>query len=73
MKKPDLLSRRSFIRRAATTTCLAAVAPQIVPSSVLGADGHTAPSNRITVGFMVRAVMAWAGTCRLTFDTRMPR
>ncbi len=25
---------------------------QIVPASVLGADGHTAPSNRITVGFI---------------------
>ena len=45
-------SRRSFIRRTATTACLAAVAPQIVPSSVVGADGHTAPSNRITVGFI---------------------
>jgi len=52
MKKPARLSRRSFLRRTTTTACLAAVAPQIVPSSVLGADGHTAPSNRITVGFI---------------------
>lgn len=52
MKLARLLSRRTFIRRTATTACLAAVAPQIVPSSVLGADGHTAPSNRIAVGFI---------------------
>jgi len=52
MKTARHISRRSFIRRTATSACLAAVAPQIVPSSVLGADGHTAPSNRITVGFI---------------------
>ncbi|MFO1512622.1 MAG: Gfo/Idh/MocA family oxidoreductase [Verrucomicrobiota bacterium] len=52
MKTSSRLSRRSFIRRTAATTCLAAVAPQIVPASVLGANGHTAPSNRITVGFI---------------------
>lgn len=53
MKKPAPISRRSFIRRTATAAAsVAAVAPQIVPSSVLGADGHTAPSNRITVGFI---------------------
>src|ERR1041384_3486027 len=52
MKTPRRLSRRSFIRRTTATACLATVAPQIVPSSVLGADGHTAPSNRITVGFI---------------------
>lgn len=52
MKKTAPISRRSFIRRTAATAGLAAVAPQIVPSSVLGADGHTAPSNRITVGFI---------------------
>ena len=45
-------SRRGFIRHTAATVGLAAVAPQIVPSSVLGADGHTAPGNRITVGFI---------------------
>ncbi|MBI4326136.1 MAG: Gfo/Idh/MocA family oxidoreductase [Chloroflexi bacterium] len=52
MKNTRRFSRRSFIRRTAATACLAAVAPQIVPSSVLGADGQTAPSNRITVGFI---------------------
>lgn len=52
MKITPLFSRRSFLRRTATTACLAAVAPQIVSSSVLGAYGKTAPSNRITVGFI---------------------
>ena len=52
MKITPLFSRRSFLRRTATTVGFAAVAPQIVPSSVLGADGKTAPSNRITVGFI---------------------
>ena len=52
MKTPDRFSRRKFIRRTSTVAGLAAVAPQIVPSSVLGGDGHTAPSNRITVGFI---------------------
>ena len=52
MKTTPLFSRRTFIRRTATTVGLTAVAPQIVPSSVLGADGQTAPSNRITVGFI---------------------
>ena len=44
--KPNLashLSRRQFLRRAAT----AAVAPMIVPGSVLGLRGAVAPSNRI--------------------------
>jgi myo-inositol 2-dehydrogenase / D-chiro-inositol 1-dehydrogenase len=45
-------SRRHFLRRTATTACLATVAPQLVPSSVLGAEGQTAPSSRITVGFI---------------------
>src|ERR1041385_7425079 len=52
MKTTRRLSRRSFIRRGAASACLAALAPQVVPSSVLGADGHTAPGNRITVGFI---------------------
>jgi predicted dehydrogenase len=52
MKHERRISRRSFLQHTATTACLAAVAPQIVPSSVLGAEGHTAPSNRLTVGFI---------------------
>lgn len=46
------LSRRAFIQKTAGALCVAGVAPQIVPSSVLGADRQTAPSNRITTGFI---------------------
>ena len=45
------LTRRSFIRKSAATGAFVA-APQIVPSSVLGREGHTAPSERINVGFI---------------------
>src|SRR5205823_189372 len=51
-KAAQLFSRRTFLQKTATATCLAATAPQIVPSSVLGANGQTAPSNRITTGFI---------------------
>jgi len=46
------VSRRAFLQRAAVTAGAAIAAPLIVPSSVLGADGAVAPSNRITVGFI---------------------
>jgi myo-inositol 2-dehydrogenase / D-chiro-inositol 1-dehydrogenase len=52
MNTKPRLSRRSFLQRTATAACLAGVAPQIVPASVLGADGQTAPSNQIAVGFI---------------------
>src|SRR5947207_794702 len=40
------ISRRRFLAAAG----LAAIAPTIIPASALGADGKTAPSNRITMG-----------------------
>ena len=40
--------RRQFIQTLAT----AAAAPTIIPSSALGLDGHTAPSQRITLGLI---------------------
>jgi predicted dehydrogenase len=43
---PSPLSRRDFLRRAAT----AAVLPMIVPGSVLGLNGAVAPSNRLVFG-----------------------
>jgi predicted dehydrogenase len=52
MKNHSQLSRRTFLRRTAAAACLAGVAPQFVPVSVLGAEGQTAPSNRIAVGFI---------------------
>jgi predicted dehydrogenase len=39
-------TRRTFLRTALAT----AAAPYVVPAAVLGADGATAPSNKITVG-----------------------
>jgi predicted dehydrogenase len=52
MKNHSQLSRRTFLRRTAAAACLAGIAPQFVPASVLGAEGQTAPSNRIAVGFI---------------------
>ena len=42
------LSRRSFIKRVSSAGAVAGF-PFIVPSSVLGSDGSTVPSNRITI------------------------
>jgi len=46
---PFRRSRRSFLQTALATGA-ATVAPQFVPSSALGKDGHVAPSNRIVLG-----------------------
>jgi predicted dehydrogenase len=46
------VSRRTFLRRTAVSAWVAGIAPQVVPSSIFGADGAVAPSNRITVGFI---------------------
>src|SRR5437764_11662997 len=43
---PIGVTRRSFLKRAAT----AALLPTIVPASALGRGGRTAPSNRIVLG-----------------------
>ena len=48
------ISRRQFVKAASA----ALAAPMIVSSSVFGADGKTAPSNRITVGFIGCGKMA---------------
>jgi len=42
------LTRRRFLKRA-TAAAGAGVFPAIVPASARGADGHVAPSNRITM------------------------
>ncbi|MGO8697163.1 MAG: Gfo/Idh/MocA family oxidoreductase [Limisphaerales bacterium] len=44
------LNRRDFLHRAAGAGLTAAILPQIIPSSALGADGAAAPSNRVEVG-----------------------
>lgn len=41
-------SRRTFLKGAA----VAAAAPYVLPSSVLGLDGATAPSNRVIYGYI---------------------
>jgi len=46
------MTRRSFLGMAAT-----AAAPQILPASVLGANGYVAPSNRVAVGLIGIGVM----------------
>lgn len=43
------LSRRRFLRNATGAALVSTTLPTIVPSSVFGADGSAAPSNRITV------------------------
>lgn len=45
------LSRRRFLRTAAATAAAVGF-PTIIPARALGADGHTAPSERINLGFI---------------------
>lgn len=45
-------TRRRFLQRSFLLAGAGALAPQIVSSAVLGADGQVAPSNRIQVGFI---------------------
>jgi len=44
------ISRRQFLRGVAGTSVAAVAVPYVVPSSVLGADGSVAPSERIVMG-----------------------
>jgi predicted dehydrogenase len=44
------INRRKFLKSAAGTTAAAIGFPYVVPSSVFGAEGSTAPSNRIVTG-----------------------
>jgi predicted dehydrogenase len=57
-------SRRRFLRCATTATAGSFAVPWIVPSSVFGADGAVAPSNRVTLGFL--------GTGRQTIYANIP-
>jgi predicted dehydrogenase len=45
-------TRRGFLRGAMGAAAGAVAAPLIVPSRVLGADGHTAPSARLALGLV---------------------
>jgi len=48
-KKPKKMNRRQFLKRLSAVTAGAACFPSIVPASVLGKSGATAPSNRIVM------------------------
>jgi predicted dehydrogenase len=52
------MSRRRFIAAAATIIA----APTIIPASALGRDGHTAPSERITMGVVGWGMMGPGNT-----------
>lgn len=57
-------SRRRFLRRLTFGASAGLAWPTLVPSSVFGANGQVAPSNRITVGFI--------GTGRQTSYANIP-
>ncbi len=61
------LSRRRFLGRTAAAAGSLAL-PTVIPASVLGADGHVAPSNRITVAQIGLGVMGRGHVRRLAFD-----
>lgn len=44
------VSRRGFLRRTSMAAAAGIGFPYIIPASALGADGNTAPSNRIVLG-----------------------
>ena len=43
-------SRREFLKKSASTAVGVLVLPQIIPSSALGLNGKTPPSDRIVMG-----------------------
>jgi predicted dehydrogenase len=43
------LTRRNFLKTSAAAAAAVGF-PTVIPASALGLDGHTAPSNRITIG-----------------------
>ncbi|WP_394700518.1 Gfo/Idh/MocA family protein [uncultured Ilyobacter sp.] len=51
MAKTGSVTRREFVKGAATAAA-AMAAPYIVPASALGKSGFTAPSERLTMGFI---------------------
>jgi len=52
MVKRKEMSRRRFIKSAFGAAAASVTFPYLVPSSVLGIAGNTAPSERITLGFI---------------------
>ena len=52
MKVKSAIARREFLKKSAAGALGAVAFPYIIPSSALGADGATAPSERIVMGFI---------------------
>ncbi len=52
MKTRQTLTRRRFLQHGGVAVGTALTVPGLVPSSIFGADGAAAPSNRITLGFI---------------------
>lgn len=52
MASKSKISRRKFLKSAATGVTAAALAPTIIPSSALGAGDAVAPSNSVTIGII---------------------
>lgn len=50
MSKKKQNTRREFLKRSAGAAAGMAAFPYIIPASALGLGGHTAPSERITIG-----------------------
>ena len=48
----NAFNRRRFLRRGLAATATFLACPEIVPSSVLGDNGATSPSNRIALGLI---------------------
>ena len=61
------ITRRTLLGRAVSLSGAVAV-PWIVPASARGADGNTAPSERITVGLIGHGVMGHGHLRRLAGD-----
>ncbi len=47
-----MVNRRSFVKRTAAAASALIAAPTVIPASVLGKDGHVAPSERINLAFI---------------------
>jgi len=68
MCKRRSMSRRALGRREFLKGAAAMAAPLVVPSSVLGLGGRTAPSQRITIGLIGHGEMGQHHLARLVGD-----
>lgn len=65
MKTKSTLTRRAFLKHSACAAGAVFAAPLILSSRARGADGQTAPSKRITIGFI--------GTGRQCYYNNIPQ